>query len=36
MQKETEWIACAKCGDEVQVPKGKTVCFECSTAINID
>lgn len=24
-----EWIECPSCGDEVKVPKGQRLCFQC-------
>ena len=27
-----EWIECSECGDEVKVPKGQRICFECLEA----
>lgn len=26
----TEWIECRKCGDEVEVPLGKKICWQCT------
>ena len=27
---EKEWIDCKKCGDCVEVPKGRLTCYQCN------
>ena len=36
---QTEQITCRKCGDEVEMPKGKTWCWQCieeSAPVEVD